>query len=109
MDRFAVGSEDRHAPGTTVTTTDAKFTDEQIVLDGRTFDGCTFVRCELVFKGEAPTVLTNNSIVDCTWRFEGSAALTLAFLRALVDGGAADLVRNTLGVDAPGAGGGGPG
>jgi len=58
-----------------------------------------------VFNGTAPTVLTNNGIVDCTWRFEGSAALTLALLRALVEGGAAELVRNTLGVGTPGTGG----
>ncbi|HTE53657.1 MAG TPA: hypothetical protein VK698_22535 [Kofleriaceae bacterium] len=88
-----------------MTVTAQAFVDERIILDGHTYDGCTFERCELVFNGAAPTVLTNNSIVDCTWRFEGSAAVTLAFLRALVEGGAADLVRNTLGVDTPGASG----
>jgi hypothetical protein len=101
MDGLAVGSNDRHLPGTRVTVTAQRFVGERIILDGHSYDGCTFERCELVFNGAAPTVLTNNDIIDCTWRFEGSAALTLAFLRALVAGGAADMVRNTLGVGEP--------
>ncbi len=83
-----------------MTATAKTFVGERIILDGHTYDGCTFERCELVFNGAAATTLTNNSIIDCTWRFEGSAALTLAFLRALVEGGAAEMVSNTLGLGA---------
>ena len=76
------------------------FQDERIILDGHTYDGCTFERCELVFFGAAVTTLTNNHMIDCTWRFEGNAALTLAFLRALAEGGAEEMVLNTLGLGA---------
>lgn len=39
------------------------FQNERIVLDGATYDGCTFERCELVFLGAAATTLTNNQMI----------------------------------------------
>ncbi len=50
---------------------DETFRGETILLDGMTYQECTFVDCVLVFRGEAPFSMTGN-IVDasCRWRFQ---------------------------------------
>lgn len=64
------------------------FDNKEIRLDGQTFKGCTFNGCTLVFGGGHPPSLVENVFNRCSWKFDGEAANTLAFLAALrADGG----------------------
>jgi hypothetical protein len=67
-----------------------------VVLDGNEYVGCVFRRCTLVFSGSAGVALQNNRIEDCSWRFDGAAQRTLAFMSALYQGGAIDLIEKTF-------------
>jgi hypothetical protein len=58
------------------------FEHERVVLGGRHFQGCTFIGCELVYDGR-PVQLLDNRLEDCSWVFEGAAAVTLEFIAAL--------------------------
>jgi hypothetical protein len=59
------------------------FLNERIELDGRTFRGCTFEGCVLVYSGKAPFGMIDCALNDCDWSFEGSAGLTLDLMAAL--------------------------
>jgi hypothetical protein len=63
------------------------FLDQPITLDDNEFIRCTFIRCEIIYKGLLPVTLENNRFDACNWRFEGSAALTVDFMTALYQGG----------------------
>jgi hypothetical protein len=79
---------------------DSKFSGGKISLDGNEFVRCRFEDITLVFSAKAPI-----SLLDCTfgdnvaWVFDGSAAMTLAFLNALYHGageGGKRLVESTF-------------
>ena len=72
------------------------FKGKKIVLDGGSFYNCEFDRCILVFNGLLPVTLEGCSFNDCSWEFRGPAANTLGFMKALYQGGATDLIENTL-------------
>ncbi|WP_275553651.1 hypothetical protein [Mixta sp. Marseille-Q2659] len=61
----------------------SNFNEQTISLDGISFESCTFRRCKLVYSGTDTFNLLNNKFFDCIWTFEGPAANTLAFLRAM--------------------------
>jgi len=71
------------------------FKGRKISLDGGTFYGCTFDKCNLVFSGYIPVFLENCNFNDCTWEFSGPALNTITFMKALHAGGATDLIENT--------------
>jgi hypothetical protein len=62
---------------------EATFGREDVLLDGRTFINCTFNESRLVFRGEAPSRLINNTLIDVNWKLEGPAAATLELLSTL--------------------------
>jgi hypothetical protein len=93
--RILQEQRDRQGPRFTNTV----FVDERIDLDGRSFQGCTFQQCELVYSGIAPLTLMDSAVNDCRWSFEGAAALTLDFMRALYmngDAGGRAVVEQTV-------------
>ena len=55
------------------------FENEEIRLDGREYDGCTFRNCTIVYGG-GNTAIHGNKFHNCKFRFDGSAARTLQFL-----------------------------
>lgn len=80
-----------------------KFNKESVNLNGNEFDHCTFNNCKLIFNGVGSVTLTNNSFNDCAWIFEGPAADTVAFMKALysMGGGGKDLIVHTFNEIAP--------
>jgi hypothetical protein len=58
------------------------FAHERVVLGGHRYERCSFVACVLVFDGR-PVELLDNSFEECSWAFEGAAAVTLDFLASL--------------------------
>lgn len=77
------------------------FTTQRIVLDHRTFLDCSFVKCELVFRGGIHRVeICGCDFTDCVWTFERAAANTLVFLKGMVLGarGFDELVLETIGI-----------
>lgn len=75
---------------------DVELTGETILLDGATLTGCTLRQCRLVFNGIAGVNLGVNTFIDCTWSFDGPAARTVQFLKALYTGGGKALVDRTI-------------
>jgi hypothetical protein len=59
------------------------YTNTKILLDGNSFEGCTFTDCVIEFGATAPVSLVNNKLIRCRWEFVGPAAETIAFLGAV--------------------------
>jgi hypothetical protein len=72
-----------HRKDTDAELTNFVFVNERIELDGKTFRGCTFEACNLVYAAKAPFGIIDCALNDCEWSFEGSAALTLDLLATL--------------------------
>jgi hypothetical protein len=63
-----------------MTVTDQTFENERIELHGKSFKGCTFKNCELVYDGDRSPTFHNNEFVDSVFVFTGPALRTLYFL-----------------------------
>jgi len=75
------------------------FKNETIILDGKTFVGCTFHSCELVYQGSLVVGLVECSFHDVKWSFADAAARTINFLAELYHGageGGRQLVEQTF-------------
>ena len=70
---------------------------EIVILDYGTFENIRFENCELVYRGGRPPELVNNDFFNCKWTFDGEAANTAAFMKALYQGGGRNLVLRTIG------------
>lgn len=53
-------------------------------IDGKTFIECEFKNAQLVFKGDTPPNFVNCRFTNCRFEFEGPAASTVHFLRAML-------------------------
>jgi hypothetical protein len=76
---------------------DQTIEDQDVPLDGNVFTGCTFRRCQFIFRGGC-VVMGVCRIVDCTWKAGGAAGNTIAFLSEMyrfVEGGQ-EIVENTF-------------
>jgi hypothetical protein len=78
------------------------WTRERVILDGHHFEDSTFDHCVLVFSATAPVRLENCRFIACQWQFEGAAALTIDFLRALDFGGGDEVIAGLLPFSAEG-------
>lgn len=58
----------------------------KVNLDGQTFKDCKFDNCVLEFSATSPVSLVGCTFNDVRWVFEGPAALTIGFLKALYSG-----------------------
>ena len=63
------------------------FQDERMELHGKSFQGCTFNNCELVFDGDRPPTLQNNKFVDTVFVFTEQATRTLYLLSNIYHAG----------------------
>ncbi len=62
------------------------FSGETLPLDDHHYDGCDFRSCTFTFAATGGFGLTNNRISpDCVIRLDGSAAKTMAAMKALYD------------------------
>nr|DAL09305.1 MAG TPA_asm: LH3 HEXON-INTERLACING CAPSID protein, CAPSID PROTEIN, BETA-HELIX [Caudoviricetes sp.] len=59
------------------------FEDTNVLLDGFSYENCTFTRCKIVYSATDTFALVNNRFNDCKWSFEGPAGNTLQFLKAM--------------------------
>jgi hypothetical protein len=73
---------------------------QDVLLDGNTFTGCTFRNCRLIFRATAPIQLSANHFKEnVQWFLDGPAGMTLKFLASMYHGGGEggrDLVENTF-------------
>jgi hypothetical protein len=53
------------------------------MIDGGSFERCTFQRAILVYGGGIPPRLSGCSFIETTFEFQGAAGRTLAFLQAM--------------------------
>jgi hypothetical protein len=58
------------------------FFGERVVIDGNEYHGCTFSRCQLVYRGEEAFVIVDCLFQNPQWILDGPAANTLKFLMA---------------------------
>lgn len=54
------------------------------VIDGKTYYDCEFKNAQLVFKGDQPPGFSNCKFTSSRFEFEGKAANTVHFLRAML-------------------------
>ena len=60
------------------------FSNQDVLLDGYHYEGCTFQSCAFVYAGTDGFVLdVNNISPDCNFTFTGKAANTVAAMRAI--------------------------
>jgi hypothetical protein len=61
--------------------------DRVVNFDGHEYRSVKFFNCEIVFGARSVTHASGIEFNNCTWRFEGPAADTVAFMRALYSSG----------------------
>lgn len=66
--------------------TNQTFTNQEIILDGNQFEGCTFDNCNFVFSGGV-TEINGCNIDPFNLTFAGAASSTLGFMREIYKGG----------------------
>lgn len=66
---------------------DETFKEARIELHGKSFHGCTFENCELVFDGDRPPTFKDNRFVDTSFVFTGAATRTLYLLSNIFHAG----------------------
>lgn len=76
--------------------TDKVHDNEYVVLDGNTFNRCTFTNCRMIYRGGELPNLDACKITDCNWTFEDSAARTLQFLHVFHRGGMRQMVDQII-------------
>ncbi len=59
---------------------DKTFENKRIELHGKTFTGCTFTNCKLVYDGDRSPTFSNNTFIETKFIFTGAALRTLYFL-----------------------------
>jgi hypothetical protein len=74
----------------------ANYENTQEHLDGNEYIECTFQGCTLVYSGGILPILHGCSMNDCSWKFDGAAERTVAFMSALYHGGGKELIDKTL-------------
>lgn len=62
------------------------FTDTSVVLDGRSFKECNFVRCKMIIRAEEDFGMVGCAFSGCDWHLEGPAGRTLGILNLLYHG-----------------------
>jgi len=66
---------------------DQTFRDQRVELTDSRFHGCTFVNCELVFRGDPSPTFQDNEFIDSVFVFKGVAIRTLYFLSNMFHAG----------------------
>jgi hypothetical protein len=61
------------------------FEGTQEMTDGKSYNGCQFTRCTIVYSG-GDTSFVNCNFDTCNWIFHGAAGKTVAFMKALYHG-----------------------
>ena len=73
-----------------------KYCEKTIRIDGKSFSNVDFERCTLVYGGTKGVSFVGCKFVEPRFVFDGPAANTMNFMRAMYHGGAAHLVEQTF-------------
>ncbi len=73
-----------------------RITQQRVVLDGTQYEGCTFDKCQIVYRGGDIPSLVGNTFHECQWALEGAADRTVGFMRSLFHGGLPELIERTF-------------
>jgi hypothetical protein len=76
----------------TSTVRDVTFRNDEVIVDGKLFEGCTFSNSSLVYNGGALPTFTNCAFNNVNLQFSGAASNTLRYLNGLHQGGFARAV-----------------
>jgi hypothetical protein len=77
----------------------SQFQGQRVMVDGATFEDCTFRDCVMVYRGGPSPVMDHCTFDDSTrWAFEEAAGRTVALLKGIyqTDAGGKALVLETL-------------
>jgi hypothetical protein len=69
------------------------------VIDGHNYERCTFVGCNLVYRGGPIPKFSGCSLDHCKWTFEDAAQRTIALLKGINSGmgaGGRQLIEETI-------------
>lgn len=74
------------------------FSDKKEHVDGNSYNGCTFIKVEIVYSGGEPPSFTKCSFDGVKFAFEGAAGRTTAFIQALSrpESGFREIVKQTF-------------
>jgi hypothetical protein len=70
---------------------------ERLNVDGNVYEYCVFEECTFIYHGGEPPVMTDCTVTNPTFGFEGAARATLAYLRMLYRAGLGDTVEQVIG------------
>ena len=73
--------------------THESFADQDIHLDGNSFNHCHFEGCQLIYHGENPTSVAYCQVVNCGFLLADGARRTVDFLRGLYHSGLSEVVE----------------
>jgi hypothetical protein len=59
------------------------FTRTDVRLDGKRFEKCKFINCQIFYSGGLAEASACEFSPDTVWRFEGAAGITMAVLQQL--------------------------
>lgn len=62
-----------------------EFNADEVELDGNSFEGCTFRKCKMQYRGKARVDLSECVFENVEWSFLDEAQLTASFLRVLTE------------------------
>ena len=70
----------------------------EVELDDNEFENCTFSGASLIYRGGAPPSLNGCNFTNVRFNFQGSAANTVAFLKAMSapNSGLQSVIRDTF-------------
>lgn len=61
-----------------------EFEDEDVILDFSRFENCSFKNCKIIFHGQGPVELIQNTFDEsCRYELAGPAAATVNYLRSV--------------------------
>lgn len=66
-----------------MTLSDQRFEDVSVEMDGKTFQGCTFKKCKLLYRATGPVELRDCELTDVDWVFLDTAEETISLLRTI--------------------------
>jgi hypothetical protein len=57
------------------------FTREAVMLDGKRFEDCKFIECQIVYEGGPAEVSSCWFSPNTVWQFQGAAGMTMQLLQ----------------------------
>jgi len=79
------------------------FRDAIVHVDGQSYRGCRFERCQLIYSGGDLPSMVDCEFLRCRWKLQGAGARTLRMMQAMVERGGSmrGLVERSLGLAEP--------